>query len=853
MAVILVGSDLSGGAPTIAATFLIIVATHDSPVLVPSWMDTASGSLLTGGRMASSTNRAHHSSIRDMVFPPQGDISFDQHAGLYDVSRSSEDEESLRQLPPPSSRIGINTTTAIPIQNDNFIGELVVIHRPADEGRRRCELRWQGRFLEPPGENVYFGIEGYSPTPKLGFMANITARILMSISTRLAAARGSRLISSMGARGRYTAGCSTLYTDELIHLLMKHYSILFEEPWTCMNVIEHSSGGGSGDCDAVDIPDITSDRGIYGKVSSNHKFDTGHIYTFCYWSMFVDFVTWDLRNLPAISAIDATESFPINSDAFEGKIVVIHRPPDPNGPFPYHGYMGKKRRRWELRWQGRFKRKPSSALFFGIEATQPLPELGFVAKSGVRLVLSISTRLAAARGTMLLTNYPNPDPSENTFFTFPLVSADTCIVSDLDTPSEELPDITADKALTGKVTHDYLFDTEHIYTFCYYSMYIDFVTWDLRNLPVVSGTSLCTFTGHQPIHVIIKDQQDEYFMDVLIAHRCLSPVWADYIAPDESTAEVLNLKKRMSRLSSTDSMDFVSCHSYSWEEGSDASSSSNDVVSVVEVVDVIDKKGDNGQTDKVLVTRKVKMRKRDVVLSPFRLAKKAWSRAFMPCYSGRPSAMRRSRSLSMLGSVSEPRHVKHHHHHHHDGDDDDQNKEDGARSRVGTEASGLMKTIHSQIDIKVPEDVKVTLKSRHIVVSGKYGKLERTFRHIPVDMKLVDGGRKITVEMWFGLTKSKACIRTVCSHIENMITGVRQIRNFLGEKVVRTVDMMPGVSVRKSDDVKDEVIVEGADLELVSRSAALIHQSTLVRHKDIRKFLDGIYVTQSGVIDQLEE
>ncbi|EER01893.1 60S ribosomal protein L6, putative [Perkinsus marinus ATCC 50983] len=191
-----------------------------------------------------------------------------------------------------------------------------------------------------------------------------------------------------------------------------------------------------------------------------------------------------------------------------------------------------------------------------------------------------------------------------------------------------------------------------------------------------------------------------------------------------------------------------------------------------------------------------------------------------------------------------------------------------------------MKTIHSQIDIQIPEDVKVTLKSRHIVVSGKYGKLERTFRHIPVDMKLVEDGRKITVEMWFGLTKNKACIRTVCSHIENMITGVRQryqyklrfvyahfpinsnitndgstieIRNFLGEKVVRTVDMMPGVSVRKSDDVKDEVIVEGADLELVSRSAALIHQSTLVRHKDIRKFLDGIYVTESGVIDQLEE
>lgn len=34
----------------------------------------------------------------------------------------------------------------------------------------------------------------------------------------------------------------------------------------------------------------------------------------------------------------------------------------------------------------------------------------------------------------------------------------------------------------------------------------------------------------------------------------------------------------------------------------------------------------------------------------------------MPCYPGRPSGMRRSRSLSMLGTVSEPRPVKHHQH-----------------------------------------------------------------------------------------------------------------------------------------------------------------------------------------------
>lgn len=32
------------------------------------------------------------------------------------------------------------------------------------------------------------------------------------------------------------------------------------------------------------------------------------------------------------------------------------------------------------------------------------------------------------------------------------------------------------------------------------------------------------------------------------------------------------------------------------------------------------------------------------------------------------------------------------------------------------------------------------------------------------------------------------------------------------------------------------------------RSCALVHQSCLVKHKDIRKFLDGIYVQEKGTI-----
>jgi ribosomal protein L6P/L9E len=41
---------------------------------------------------------------------------------------------------------------------------------------------------------------------------------------------------------------------------------------------------------------------------------------------------------------------------------------------------------------------------------------------------------------------------------------------------------------------------------------------------------------------------------------------------------------------------------------------------------------------------------------------------------------------------------------------------------------------------------------------------------------------------------------------------------------VRKVDMLNGVTVVRSEKVKDELVLDGNDIELVSRSAALINQ-----------------------------
>ena len=50
---------------------------------------------------------------------------------------------------------------------------------------------------------------------------------------------------------------------------------------------------------------------------------------------------------------------------------------------------------------------------------------------------------------------------------------------------------------------------------------------------------------------------------------------------------------------------------------------------------------------------------------------------------------------------------------------------------------------------------------------------------------------------------------------------------------MRKVDMLEGVSILRSEKVKDELVLDGNDIELVSRSAALINQVTFLHMKNM--------------------
>ena len=72
--------------------------------------------------------------------------------------------------------------------------------------------------------------------------------------------------------------------------------------------------------------------------------------------------------------------------------------------------------------------------------------------------------------------------------------------------------------------------------------------------------------------------------------------------------------------------------------------------------------------------------------------------------------------------------------------------------------------------------VTVSCKSRVVTVTGPRGSLTRSFKHVSVDIAFVDDGAKMRLDMWFGNPKQKAALGTILSHINNMITGVTQVR-----------------------------------------------------------------------------
>jgi len=182
----------------------------------------------------------------------------------------------------------------------------------------------------------------------------------------------------------------------------------------------------------------------------------------------------------------------------------------------------------------------------------------------------------------------------------------------------------------------------------------------------------------------------------------------------------------------------------------------------------------------------------------------------------------------------------------------------------------MAKVIHVKEEVEIPQGVDVKIEGLKVTVKGPKGEVTKDFSHARgVIIRKEDN--KVIVETYFADRKKKALVPTIASHIENMITGVTKgyryklkivyshfpisvkvsgdkviIENFLGEKAPRIAKIVEGARVRVE---KDDVIVEGIDIEVVGQTAANIERATRIKGYDRRVFLDGIYIYERGVIE----
>ncbi len=164
--------------------------------------------------------------------------------------------------------------------------------------------------------------------------------------------------------------------------------------------------------------------------------------------------------------------------------------------------------------------------------------------------------------------------------------------------------------------------------------------------------------------------------------------------------------------------------------------------------------------------------------------------------------------------------------------------------------------------IQVPDEVTLTLKGKTISLKGAKGSLTRDFSYAPISIE--SDGKNVRISAKWPRKKEAALVGTINSHINNMIVGVTKgytyklkivfshfpisvkfqdhsvlIENFTGERRPRRVKVGGDVKVKIETD---DIVISGIDLEQVSQTAANIEQSTKVRRKDPRVFLDGLYV-----------
>ncbi|MBN2458021.1 50S ribosomal protein L6 [Candidatus Woesearchaeota archaeon] len=167
-------------------------------------------------------------------------------------------------------------------------------------------------------------------------------------------------------------------------------------------------------------------------------------------------------------------------------------------------------------------------------------------------------------------------------------------------------------------------------------------------------------------------------------------------------------------------------------------------------------------------------------------------------------------------------------------------------------------------ELNLSDGVSVSVDKRLVKVTGPKGEVQRAL--FSPGIMIEPSGNNVTIKVRKYTMREKKLVGTFRAHIKNMAKGVTEgcvyklkicsghfpmnisfgngvltIKNFIGEKIPRTITIDPKVTLKLDGDI---ITLESVDKELVGQTAANIEKKTKRPNFDRRIFQDGIYITE---------
>ena len=168
--------------------------------------------------------------------------------------------------------------------------------------------------------------------------------------------------------------------------------------------------------------------------------------------------------------------------------------------------------------------------------------------------------------------------------------------------------------------------------------------------------------------------------------------------------------------------------------------------------------------------------------------------------------------------------------------------------------------------VEMPEGVSAAVAEGIVTVKGPQGEVKKTMNHPRITITVE--GNVVKIDSPQSSKREKKQVFTYRAHLRNMVKGVQDpyvykvkicsghfpmnvshsgkefsVKNFLGEKVPRTITIMDGADVKVEGDM---ITITSCDKEIAGQVAADMEQLTRVTNRDRRIFQDGLYIVEKA-------